>query len=44
MCVFISELRQVGGVPVSSNNKADRHNIAEILLKVTVNSTKYQNS
>jgi hypothetical protein len=44
MCVFISELRQVGGVPVSSNNKTDRHNIAEILLKVTVNSTKYQNS
>ena len=44
MCEVISELRQVGGIPVSSNNKTDRHDIAEILLKVTVKSTKYQNS
>jgi hypothetical protein len=26
------------GIPVSSNNKTDRHDIAEILLKVAVNS------
>ena len=46
MCEVISELRQVGarGIPVSSNSKTDRHDITEILLKVTVNNTKYQNS
>ena len=38
---FVSDLRQVGGflcmgTPVSSTNKTDRHNIAEILLKVAL--------
>jgi hypothetical protein len=41
---FVSDLRQVGGFnpghPVSSTNKTDRHNIAEILLKVTLNTIK----
>jgi hypothetical protein len=32
---FVSDLRQVGGFfPVSSTNKYDRHDIAEIVLKV----------
>ena len=38
---FISDLRQVGvfpGTPVSSTNKTDRHDITEILLKVTLNT------
>jgi hypothetical protein len=39
---FVSDLRQVGGFsagpPVSSTNKTDRHDIAEILLKVTLNT------
>jgi hypothetical protein len=26
------------GIPVSSNNETDRHDIAEILLKVVLNS------
>ena len=37
---FVSDLRQVGGfqdTPVSSTNKAYRHDIAEILLKVALN-------
>jgi hypothetical protein len=36
---FVSDLRQVGGflrVLVSSTNKTDRHDIAEILLKLFV--------
>ena len=40
---FVSDLRQVGGFlqvlrfpPVSSTNKTDRHDIAEILLKVVL--------
>jgi hypothetical protein len=37
---FVSDLRQVGVfslyTPVSSTNKTDRHNIAEILLKVAL--------
>ena len=36
---FVSNLRQVSdfapGTPVSSTNKTDRHDITEILLKVT---------
>ena len=40
---FVSDLRQVScffpGTLVSSTNKADRHNITEILLKVTLNTT-----
>ena len=39
---FVSDLRQVGvffpGNPVSSTNKTDRHDIAEILLKVALNT------
>jgi hypothetical protein len=39
---FVSDLRQVGGfypgTLVSSTNKTDRHNIAEILLKVVLNT------
>jgi hypothetical protein len=39
---FISYLRQVGGfssgTPVSSTDKTDRHDIAEILLKVALNT------
>jgi len=34
---FVSDLRQVGGTPVSSTNKTDRHDITEILLKVALN-------
>ena len=38
---FVSDLRQVGGfppgLPVSSTNKTDRHDITEILLKVALN-------
>ena len=30
-------VRQVGGTPVSSTNKIDRHDIIEILLKVALN-------
>jgi len=41
---FVSDLRQVGGFllgpQVSFTNKTDRHNIAEILLKVALNSIK----
>ena len=42
---FVSDLRQTGlwfspGTPVSSNNKTDRHDIAEILLKVSLNTNK----
>ncbi len=39
---FVSDLRQAGGfrfsqgIPVSSANKADRYDIAEILLKVAL--------
>jgi len=43
---FISDLRQVGGfppyTPVSSTNKTDRHDIAEILLKVALNTKTKQ--
>jgi len=39
---FVSDLRQLGGfftgTPVSSTNKADRHDITEILLKVVLNT------
>jgi hypothetical protein len=31
------------GPPVSSTNKSDRHNIAEILLKVALNTIKQTN-
>jgi len=39
---FVSDLRQVGGflgvLHVSSTNKTDRHDITEIVLKVTLNT------
>jgi hypothetical protein len=40
---FVSELRQVGawfspGIPVSSTNKTDRHDMTEILSKVALNT------
>ena len=39
---LVSDLRQIGGVspgtPVSSTNKTDRHDIAEIVLKVVLNT------
>ena len=44
MCArkFVSDLQQVGGSSsgtlVSSTNKTDRHDIAEILLKVALNT------
>ena len=38
---FVSDLRQIGGffpaTPVSSTNKTDRYDIAELLLKVALN-------
>ena len=34
---FVSDLRQFCGFLISSTNKADCHNIAEILLKVALN-------
>ena len=39
---FVSDLslRQVGDTPVSSNNKTDRHDITEILLKVALSIIK----
>ena len=41
---FVSDLRPVGGFlhapPVSSTNKTDCHDIAEILLKVALNTIK----
>ena len=38
---FVNDLRQVSpGTPVSSINKADRHDITEILLKVALNTIK----
>ena len=43
MIKIVSDLRQVGGflryivgTPVSSTNKTDRHDITEILLKVSL--------
>jgi hypothetical protein len=39
---FVSDLRQVGGfplgIPVSSTNQTDRHDITEIFLKVRMNT------
>jgi hypothetical protein len=46
---FVSDMRQVGGfilviggVPVSSTNKTDCHDINEILLKVALNTINHQ--
>ena len=39
MIKVVSDLRQVGGfLKVSSTNKTDRHDITELLLKVTLNA------
>jgi hypothetical protein len=39
---LVSDQRQIGGfspgTPVSSTNKTDRHDIAEIVLKVVLNT------
>jgi len=39
---FVSDLRQDSGfspgIPVSSTNKTDRHNMTEILLKLALNT------
>jgi hypothetical protein len=37
---FVSDLRQVSGIPVSPTNKTDRYHITELLLKVAQNQTK----
>jgi hypothetical protein len=38
---FVSDLRWLSlGSPVFSTNKTDRHDITEILLKVTLNTIK----
>jgi hypothetical protein len=41
---FVSDLQQVvfSGPPVSFTNKTDRHDIAEILLKVALSTIKQQ--
>ena len=36
---YVKEKRAIPGTPVSSNNETDRHDITEILLKVTLSST-----
>ena len=46
MIQFVSDLRQVGcfsGTPISSTNKTDRHELAEILLKVALNTINRTN-
>ena len=38
---FVGDLRQVGGfpgIPISSTNKTEHHDIAEIMLKVALGS------
>ena len=43
---FVSDLRQVGGfflgTPVSSTNKTDLHDIAEIMLKVALSTINHK--
>jgi hypothetical protein len=45
---FVRDLGEVGGflreTPVSSTNKTDRHDIAEILLKVALNTINQTNT
>jgi hypothetical protein len=45
---FVSDLRQVGGflraLRFPSTNKTDRHDMAEILLKVALNTIKQTNN
>ena len=40
VCQYLATGRVTPGPPVSSNNKTDRHDITEILLKVVLNSIK----
>ena len=40
MIKFVSNLQKVSGTPVSSTNKTDSQYIAEILLKVVLNTIK----
>jgi hypothetical protein len=46
MIKFVSDLRQVGGfflgTPVSSTNKTDLHDIAEIMLKVALSTINHK--
>ena len=39
---FVNDLRQVGSFSGSSTNKTDRHDITEILLKLTLNTIHKQ--
>ena len=48
LCDKVCQLQAIGrwfsqGPPVSSTNKMDRHDITEILLKVTLNTIKQTN-
>ena len=43
MTAHFPGLRQVGGFPISSANKTDRHDISEIVLKVELNTIKQRN-
>ena len=38
---FVSDLRKVGGFSGYSNKVTDRHDIAEILLKVVLDTTTH---
>jgi len=44
MTAHFPGLRQVGGFPISSANKADSHDISEIVLKVELNTIKQTNN
>jgi hypothetical protein len=41
---FLSDLRKVGGTPVSFVSKAHHHDIAELLLKVALNTITKPNT
>ena len=43
MIKFFSDLRKVGGFLRSSRSKTDRHDIAEILLKLALNTINLHN-
>ena len=40
---FVSDVQHIGGTPVSSTIKTDRHSIIEILLKVALNTISQTN-
>ena len=44
MTAHFPGLRQIGGFPISSANKTDRHDISEIVLKVELNTIKHTNN